>query len=948
MVHEKNPENQREDEVAKMRQRIAELEASAASLVQAQTLVGIKEEIYHILIEASPDPIIMYDLNGKILSANAQTARTYGAASVDEFTREVKNVFDLLTDEGRVFAAANFQRTLAAGISQKNEYLIRLRNGKRIEVEINSSAVRTATGDPWAFISVIRDVSDRKQAERSLREVQQRLDAHLSNSPAAIVEFDPSFKIIRWSGTAEKMFGWTAGEIIGKSIGDLRWVHEDDQNLVRQVSEGMSSGRHPRDLNVNRNYRKDGSIILCEWYNSAIYDEHRRLGSIFSIILDITERKRQEEELRASESKFRSIFEKSPIGIELYDREGRLLDTNGVCLEIFGVSDLSAIQGFRLFEDPNLTDDLKTRLKRGENVRYEMLFDFEKVRTLKLYETTQSGTICLDLLITPLLDDINAAPSGYLAHIRDISARRRAEDALHLNRERLEEAERIAKIGNWEANPVTGELYCSAVIFDIFGLDSESFKPNIHAFHNAIHPADRELVLESERQAEKTGTLDVTHRIIRPDGGVRFVHELAKRYTDNRGNIILRGTVQDVTLDKLMEAEKEKLEAQNRQFQKAESLGRMAGAIAHHFNNQLSVVIGNVEMAIDSLPQGADHAGFLNAAMLAANKAAEMSGLMLAYLGQSSGKQELFDLSHACLHSLPLIRTLIPRNIEIETDLPTPGPVVRINANQMQHVVTNLITNGWEAIGEKGGTVRLSVKTASAADIPPLYRYPLNWQPHPGSYACIEVFDPGCGIAVEDIEKIFDPFFSTKFTGRGLGLAIVLGSVKAHGGVITVESDPGRGSCFRIFLPIAAEGTPRQLDEPFKIAGIYKDVTLLLIEDDQTVRDMAAAMVKRLGLSVIEAKDGVEALEVFERRQEEIHCVLCDLTMPHLSGWETLAALRKRRPDIPVILASGYDEAHVMAGDHPELPQAFLSKPFNLQGLSDAIQKALGQRLEAK
>jgi CheY-like chemotaxis protein len=367
----------------------------------------------------------------------------------------------------------------------------------------------------------------------------------------------------------------------------------------------------------------------------------------------------------------------------------------------------------------------------------------------------------------------------------------------------------------------------------------------------------------------------------------------------------------------------------------------MAGAIAHTFNNQLGVVIGNLEMAIDELPPGAGPVNSITAAMQAAGKAAEVSGMMLTYLGQSFDKREPLDLSEACLRSLPILRAVMPGKVLLETDLPSPGPVISANTNQIQQVLNNLINNAWEAIGEDGGSIHLRVKTGSPADIPAAYRFPQNWQPQDTAYACLEVTDAGCGIEDEDFEKIFDPFFSSKFTGRGMGLAMVMGIIRAHGGVVTVESEPGQGSTFRVFLPVSGEEVPRQLDKAAPGPEIAGGGTVLLVEDEEMVRNMAAAMLNRLGFSVLVAKDGVEAVQVFRQRQERIRFVLCDLTMPRMNGWETLRALRKLAPGIPVILASGYDKAHVMAGDHPELPQVFLGKPYKLKGLSDAISQAL-------
>ncbi len=397
---------------------------------------------------------------------------------------------------------------------------------------------------------------------------------------------------------------------------------------------------------------------------------------------------------------------------------------------------------------------------------------------------------------------------------------------------------------------------------------------------------------------------------------------------------------------KQAEAEKAKLEIQSRQLQKAESLGRMAGAIAHHFNNQLMAVMGNLEMAMMHLPRDAEPYASLEASMQAARKAAEVSALMLTYIGQSSGAHELLDLSDVCRQNLALLRAGMPKNMALVADLPAPGPFISGNANQLRQVLTNLVSNAWEA---GGGGVRLAVKTASPADIPVTNRFPFGWQPGEPSYACLEIADAGCGIAGGDIEKLFDPFFSTKFTGRGLGLAAVLGIVRTHDGGITVESEPRRGSTFRVFLPLSKQ-TQAVTAPSATASAAYGPSTppaqadaVLLAEDDDSVRILTRSMLAQLGYASLEAKNGVEALELFRQRRDEIGCLLCDLNMRGMDGWETLTAIRALRPGLPAILASGYDEARVMAGDHPERPQAFLGKPYNLNSLREALERATGR-----
>ncbi len=407
----------------------------------------------------------------------------------------------------------------------------------------------------------------------------------------------------------------------------------------------------------------------------------------------------------------------------------------------------------------------------------------------------------------------------------------------------------------------------------------------------------------------------------------------------------LRGSnenlLREMTARKLLEEEKAKFDAQKRQLQKAESLGRMSGAIAHHFNNQLTAVIGNLELAMFKLAPDAAPLKNLERAMQAASRAAEVSSLMLTYLGQTPGIREPLDLSEACRRSLPMLRAAMSKELFLETELPSPGPVISANPNKIQLLLTNLVTNAWEAVGNGRGAIQLTVGTVSPTDIPATHRFPIDWEPRESRYACLEVADAGCGIPDEDIEKLFDPFFSTKFTGRGLGLPVVLGIVRAHNGAVTAESEPDRGSVFRVFLPLSEVEVPRQAEKAAQVPEIEWGGTVLLIDDEEMVRNMAAEMLRLLGFTTLQAKDGIEAVELFRRHKDEIRCVLCDLTMPRMDRWETLAALRKITPGIPAILSSGYDEAQVMTGDHPEWPQAFMGKPYLFEELRGVLGRTL-------
>jgi PAS domain S-box-containing protein len=517
---------------------------------------------------------------------------------------------------------------------------------------------------------------------------------------------------------------------------------------------------------------------------------------------------------------------------------------------------------------------------------------------------------------------------------------RRTQAALEAARARYFELYDLAPVGYVTLNEQGLILETNLTATTLLGVDRSALV--MQPIARFIFLEDRDNYGRFLKKLFATGSPQCCNlRMLKGDGARLWVQLAVTVAQDAAGARVCRAVLDDLTERKQAEAEKEKLEAQNRQLQKAESLGRMAGAIAHHFNNQLQAVMMSLDLAMAKLPRDAELFASLTAALQSTCKASEVSTLMLTYLGQTHGKYGPLVLSETCRSHLSLLRAAMPRTVVLMTDLPSPGPVLHGNANELQQVLANLVTNAWEACGDRGGAIRLAVKTVAAADIPAVNRFPMDWQPRDPAYACLEVADEGGGIEPQDIDQLFDPFFSRKFTGRGMGLAVVLGILRAHGGVMTVASELGRGSVFRAFLPASAATVSQKPVPVARALPAAGGGTVLVVEDEPAVRHAALLALEYLGFAVLEAADGVEGVEVFQQHRDEIRCVLCDLTMPRMNGWETLITLRKLAPGIPVILASGYSEAQVMEGEHPEWPQAFLSKPYAFKALGEAMARAL-------
>jgi signal transduction histidine kinase/CheY-like chemotaxis protein len=381
------------------------------------------------------------------------------------------------------------------------------------------------------------------------------------------------------------------------------------------------------------------------------------------------------------------------------------------------------------------------------------------------------------------------------------------------------------------------------------------------------------------------------------------------------------------------EIERRRLEAQVLQAQKLESLGLLAGGIAHDFNNLLTAIMGHAELAREAVPPDAGARKDLEEVETAAKRAAELAGQMLAYSGRAQFVAAPVDLSEMVREMGQLLEASISKKATVVYRLDPTLPLVEADPTQIRQVVMNLLINASEAIGQETGMI--TVTTSALPVTQPLAGW-IGDSPKPGRYVALDVADSGCGMSEETRSKIFDPFFTTKFTGRGLGLAMVLGIVRAHKGHISVDSKPGRGTTFTVLFPPAASQARRPAREG---AGRAQDWagrgTVLVVDDEVIVRKLARAMAERCGFQVVEAADGVEALQLIESAPSGFACMLLDLTMPRMNGEETLRELRRRGHALPVILSSGYP------AEGPVRDAAgFIQKPYRFADMRDTLRAA--------
>jgi nitrogen-specific signal transduction histidine kinase/CheY-like chemotaxis protein len=378
------------------------------------------------------------------------------------------------------------------------------------------------------------------------------------------------------------------------------------------------------------------------------------------------------------------------------------------------------------------------------------------------------------------------------------------------------------------------------------------------------------------------------------------------------------------------------LEEKLRQSQKLESLGVLSGGISHDFNNLLVGIMGNASLALESAPPDSELRELLEGVVTASQRASDLTRQLLAYAGRARvGKQRL-DLSALIREISSLVQTSIPKKVELRLDLPEGLPSVEGDATQVQQIVMNLIINGGEAIGlDQPGAVTVRAGTAELTETDLLMNI-VPGEHRPGRYVFLSVRDTGSGMDEATKRRIFDPFFTTKFTGRGLGLSAALGIVQSHRGALTLDTAPGRGSTFKVFLP-EAEGEAPAAEKPARAHDFKGSGTILVIDDEQVVVSVAKAALERYGYHVLIAKDGETGVEVFKQGRDKIRMVLLDLAMPKLDGVETLALLRQCGAGIPVVLSSGFDESEARGRFEQADLAGFLQKPFTSTELAKKV-----------
>ncbi len=482
--------------------------------------------------------------------------------------------------------------------------------------------------------------------------------------------------------------------------------------------------------------------------------------------------------------------------------------------------------------------------------------------------------------------------------------------------------------------------YGNGYIHQVLGFDPSETAGR--SFVDFVAPSEREKLLDWHiRRLGGEDLPQIYETVLLDREGREIPFELNATLITEKGVTGILAILRNSSERRRIEEERRLLERQIQHTQKLESLGVLAGGIAHDFNNLLMGILGNAGLALMELPQDSPVRRTIERLETAALRAAELTNQLLAYSGRGKFLVEPVILNGLIEEMVNLLQAAVPKNVVLRLDLSHELPDIEGDATQLRQVVMNLIINAAEAIGERSGVITITTGT-TVLDRSYLSGTYMDEDLPEGVYVYLEVSDTGCGMDDRTRARIFDPFFTTKFTGRGLGLAAVIGIVRGHHGTMKVYSEPSRGSSFKVLIPALGEAAAPADGIDGNLHGLAGS-TVMVVDDEESVRTVAALTLERCGFRVLRASDGREALEVFRTEAPLVDLVLLDMTMPHLNGEETFREMRRLRPDVKVILSSGYNEMDAAGRFAGKGLTGFIQKPYRPVDLIARVRSALSR-----
>ena len=774
-----------------------------------------------------------------------------------------------------------------------------------------------------------REIAAHEQAEAALRQSEAEFRAMFETASIGMAQADP--RTGQWLRVNQKMCaitGYSTDELLRLRVPDL--THPEDRPRDGELFQSVVQGEAP-DYRLEKRYvRKDGSLAWVNVNMTVLRNTAGQPLRTLATIEDISERKRAEQTLRTSEERFRLVFRHSAAGMVLVSPDFYFLEVNDAFCKMLGCTE-SELLG-KTFQDVTLPED---RPVGGELVRRVLSGEMATFHFEKRY-LHKDGTVVWGLASSMLIRDSQNQPLHFVTQIQDITERKRAEEALRESEGKY----RVLIENAGEAIVVVQEgrfVFGNSKAAQFVGcpLDAALAQP----FLSFVHPDDRALV--RERYEQRLHGVAVPSRYefrLTSTSGQTFWVELNAVLIDWKGAPATLNFLSDLTERKRAEAEKAQLEAQFQQAQKMESIGQLAGGVAHDFNNVLAATM--MRLSLLQRNQSLDHETqeSLKELMAEAKRAADLTRQLLLFSRRSGMELTVLDLNELVATLLKMLGRLIGEHITVQFNRCEGLPAVEADPGMIEQVLMNLSLNARDAMPE-GGRIDINIEPIQIdAD-----RVKGNIQGKPGPFVCLTVADTGCGMDEITLQRIFEPFFTTKEVGKGtgLGLATVDGIVAQHKGWVEVASELGKGSTFKVFLPATTKATTAPT-QPGKTAVIRGHETILVVEDEASVRQVVTQGLRLLGYRVLEAGEGREAMKLWQEHGQEIDLLFSDMMMPEgLTGLDLAEKLRTAKPNLKVLISSGYHAEMAGRGRPAAAGIMYLQKPYQFDVLWKTIRECL-------
>jgi PAS domain S-box-containing protein len=804
---------------------------------------------------------------------------------------------------------------------------LRRKDGSTFRAAITTSVFDIKCGQAYAV--TFRDITDQKRVEEALRDGERQLAEAQRIAHLGHWERDLRLGRITWSAETYRIFGIPSGEPPPELPALLQHVHSHDRPLMEDAVARALRGDATYDLHY-RIIRPDGETRFvrsqCEVKRDASGNPH----TLFGVVQDVTERRRAEEALKESEERHRLALDVAALGTWRHDLLKGIAYLDARTQEFWSF-DRAEVRWEELIARVHPDDRERLTKKRDASCNPtgsgDYANEFRVVRpdgSVRWLATRARGLF--------EGDGVARRPTLAIGISADVTERKRADEAIRRSEELLRRAEAMANVAAWTFDSASGTFTCSDQASRVCG--SRPGPHRIDDWLSAVYPQDRERVQRAFHRSLAGAQLELEHRLV-VDGKIKWVHVRAEPQFDITGRARgLIGVGQDVT-------ERRLIEEQLRQAQKLEAVGRLAGGVAHDFNNLISGISMYGELLLDGLSRHDRLRSYAAAIQGATQLGARLTGQLLAFSRKAVVALELLDLNEVIESISLMLSRLIGEDVALVTALSPALSRVMLDRGQFEQVLMNLAVNARDAM-PRGG--RLTLETR---DVELLQQQTAHeTQPAPGRYVELTVSDTGHGMTDEVKSHIFEPFFTTKGPGKGtgLGLATVFGIVKQAGGHILVDSWVGEGTRFRILLPVAPETSPASAQGSPETPPPPGKETVLLAEDEAMVRNSARLVLETQGYEVIEAGNGVEALRIVDAYPGPIHLLLTDVVMPGMGGRELAAAVLARRPGVKVLYMSGYLDDDVVRHGVLQATDAFLQKPLTRMAIARKIREVLDRR----